>query len=294
MTDLPAPDPAGRTAGADHPAPHVPALPDRSQQPLHVPPPMSAPIGVAQLLDPSRDVDARGLLPTALLRRVTILTWLFWLPLSWITPVAGLVVLAVALATLMTWSGLAVENARRAKPATRYTTATHPAMGAVSWLIPPLYAIWSVGMVLAVSVWADDAPTDSDRHLAAPFLAILLFLIGVVLAYLPFGVLNRTAKWVGADSARVRQWFWATALAAALAVVAILFMGVIEAVDGETAIDEVERTTLVAFYGALLLPWLSWLLLGERAMREIEAATAITYHYRKTIDIEPWSGAGRY
>ncbi len=291
---MPPPDPGGRVDPISAGRSDLPILPSPAAERPEVPLPIHTPIGVPRVVDPSHEVDPRGLIEITVLRRVNTVMWLCWLPSSWLSLRVGLVVLTVAMAVLMSWSGLAVENARRAKPATRYTQATHPSMGAVSWLVPPLYAMWAVGMVVAIGVWADGAPADSDRRLVPAFLAIALFLVGLGLAYMPFAVLIRMARWVGADSARVRPWFALTALSSVFLLLVLVFDGLAASVDSSTGIDAADRSRLALLLVSSTLPWVSWLVLGDRAMREIEAATRITYHYRATVDVEPWRGAGRY
>ncbi len=162
-------------------------------------------------------------------------------------------------------------------PATRH--APRPWRAVFWWLSPLLVVVPAVVVFGFLASWFDDPanPQSGGRD----FLRIVAIVVPVVLAlvcwYRPYGYLASTTEWVGGDGGKARRWFWVPIGVSMLAAVANAFIaGAAQEGRNDGAITTTDGLTAWLQIVMLFLPTIAWVLLGHRAMRELEQATAMT------------------
>jgi len=222
--------------------------------------------------------DPRGLYSIGWLRTIWLGLNAAALPLMFLDLLLGAAAVVAAYLIVIIWSGLAVANASRAKPALSLRHQSPPGVVSVvvKWLSP--IALGLVGSVAfgAMSVWVDDAPSadQGGRAIALVFAALVFLVVLVVMVYLPYGHLARATAWVGGDGGRMRRWFFAPIVAALIGstIRFFLFIGIVTDDSGS------HTTVYLAIMGLTAgLPWVVWLIFGNRGMIELETACEMTY-----------------
>ncbi|MFK8023313.1 MAG: hypothetical protein AB8G26_05045 [Ilumatobacter sp.] len=180
---------------------------------------------------------------------------------------------AISLLCAVVWSGIAAVNAGRVRPQGRYHRRPSALNATLSWLAPIVVptvlayvgVTWSEELRAARSSLAD---SDGEMLIVAAgaFLAFLLLLA----AYRPYSVLRRLSRWVGGEQKRFRNWFLAP-FAGAAAGLSLVAVSALLADDDVTSRMTDARTGLSMV--ALAMPWVCWLVAGNRAMADLESST---------------------
>ena len=240
----------------------------------------------APATDPTpHDTADAELLRIAALPRWTVLVLGMLSPLFSIrAPGSGALFGLGAFVALLLWAAIATINGRRAKPDTAYETAPSPWRAVFWWLSPIVLLVPAAIVVTRIDQWVDEAPgvqEANDREIYWFIAVIAMVVIGIVCFYRPYAYLGRTIAWVGGDAGRARRWFWAPIFASLLA--GALFASLSMALSERLQDDQVSNGDTLAVLlavGATFLPTIVWLVTGNRAMRELESATVLTYDRR--------------
>jgi hypothetical protein len=177
---------------------------------------------------------------------------------------------------LLAWSGLAVENVRRARPATPNRRPPRTAVAVLLWFVAPIVMVGGVVLLGVVSRWVDAARFEEEGSRSVVFVACVAALIvtGLVAAYLPYGYLRRASRWVGGDSSKMPKWFLAPIIAALVAItvqVLATLMIVADSADGDSSGGATAAVWVILL--SIGLPGLTWLISASRAMIDLEEAT---------------------
>ena len=161
----------------------------------------------------------------------------------------------MAAVMLVGWSALAMIDAARLVPATRYHRRSRAWVAVTLWLgafVAPVAAI-------AVIQWARDRFADSGDDLVPIAVGTFAVLVSFVLVWLPFRYHVRQAHRIGAPVGVVAAWFWVPLLAV-VGVFAAMALGLHDLLaDG--GFTDLERTVQVAvLYGvpALVFAMSTW------------------------------------
>ena len=111
---------------------------------------------------------------------------------------------------LVTWSGLAMFDAARLVPATRY----HPPSRA--WVAMTLWLVAFASPVIAVAAieWARERFTEDADDLGVVVATVAVVMICFLFVWFPFQYHTRQAHRIGAPARLVAAWFWVPLLAA--------------------------------------------------------------------------------
>ena len=115
----------------------------------------------------------------------------------------------MAAVMLVGWSALAMIDAARLVPATRYHQRSRAWVAVVLWL----GAFTAPVVTYAVIGWVRDRFAESGDDLVPITVGTLAVLIGFVLVWLPFRYHVRQAHRIGAPVGVVAAWFWLPLLA---------------------------------------------------------------------------------
>ena len=271
--------PNGAVLSATDAAPGLAQHPALPSLPAPLPPP---PVEVAPEPEPSSSAPVapppappRKLIPTRWLRfgviAASLAGWgaaFFGSPL--VVPVG-----AFALVCLLAWSGLAVENVRRARVATTHNTPPHPLAAVLWWFAGPIVAVAGAFAVQWVARWEDEASYEEQGTRSMLLLGAVVVALAFVFAasYRPYSVLRKASRWVSGDNSKMRNWFFAPFIAAIVAVVlqVLAALSVLaDSVDGASGASTTAAGVVVLAVG---LPILAWLICGSRAMTDLEEAT---------------------
>ncbi len=168
---------------------------------------------------------------------------------------AVLVVHAVAAVLLVFWSGLAMADAARLVPATRYHRRSNPLLAMLLWLIAfaaPLGA-------LSVVDWAQERFAQDADDMAVVALAALAVALCFLMVWLPFQYHTRQAHRIGAPGRVVAAWFWVP-LVAAVGALGINALGLHDslAADGIDSRDRMIQVAVVFGLPALTFALSTW------------------------------------
>ena len=233
------------------------------------PPPVSseaatAPFGSGHSFTPLRSEPPPRLFATWWLRYVLVLSQLVGIAVvlmrEYDTP-GGMDALFVVIPHVMAavmlvgWSALAMIDARRLVPATRYRQPSRAWVAVVLWLgafAAPVAAVFAI-------TWVRERFTDGSDDLVPITVGTFAVLACFVLMWLPFRYHVRQAHRIGAPVGVVAAWFWLPLLAV-VGVVAAMALGLHDLlVDG--GVTDLERTVQVGvLYGvpALVFAMSTW------------------------------------
>lgn len=181
----------------------------------------------------------------------------------------------ISLGAMVVWSAIAAVNAGRVRRRNKHLRRPRAMNAALSWFAAPVVAIAFVAFVVwrgesFESLTSGDSIEDEMMVIGVAFALVFL-----VAAYLPYGVLGRVSRWVGADHHSFRKWFFAPIIGAVVSGLIVFFGGLIER-NGDGTIPPV--LFVLAFLVAMALPWLLWVLAGNRAMADLEASVERLHH----------------
>lgn len=161
----------------------------------------------------------------------------------------------MAAVMLVGWSALAMIDAARLVPATRYRQPSRASVAVVLWagaFTAPVAAI-------AVIRWVQDRFADDTDDLLPMLIGTSAVLVSFVLVWMPFRYHVRQADRIGAPVGVVAAWFWVPLLAV-VGVFAAMALGLNDLLaDG--GFTDLERTVRIAvLYGvpALVFTMSTW------------------------------------
>ncbi|MEL6893751.1 MAG: hypothetical protein AAFP84_19320 [Actinomycetota bacterium] len=236
--------------------------------------------------------DPRGLLPTGWLKALWLLAQVAGVAGTLWSPVAATAAFAVSGVALLAWTGLAVGNARRARPSTVYVRAPRPLPAVVAWFAPLVGLAVGIGLWRWLEMTVDTTEPDGEQLLDELRLvvAVTLSLTVVIAGYLPFRALARAAAWTGGSPSKVRRWFW-------MPLVVSVFTMLVRsglAIGLDTAWLSGDQSawrsaTLAAIMSLLLVPLVTQWWFGWTAMGEVDRAAQMTWDRRnfpeETLDL---------
>jgi hypothetical protein len=161
----------------------------------------------------------------------------------------------MAAVMLVGWSALAMLDAARLVPPTRYQRPSRAWVAVVLWLgafVAP------VGALLVVERLRSRFE-DSADDLVEVAIGVSLLLVCFVLVWLPFRYHMRQAHRIGAPVSVIAAWFWLP-LVTAVGVVAVLALGLHDLL-ADNGVTDLERTVEMAvLYGvpALMFAMTTW------------------------------------
>ncbi len=162
---------------------------------------------------------------------------------------------AMAALMLVGWSALAMIDAARLVPATRYHQPSRAWVAVLLWL----GAFTAPAAAIAVVQRVSDRFAEGADDLVPIAVGSLAVLVGFVLVWLPFRYHIRQAHRIGAPVGVVAAWFWLP-LVAAVGVLAAMALGLHDLLaDG--GFNDLERTVQVGvLYGvpALVFTMSTW------------------------------------
>jgi hypothetical protein len=197
-------------------------------------------------------------------------------PLTLASAPLGLAASAMSIVALAVWSGTAVTNVGRARPATIHHRPPRPALAALSWFDALVVALPGGALLYRLDEWVDDATSAQQDSRSMIFLAaVAVFAFCLLIAvYQPYRVLGQASRWVSGDSSKFRKWFTAPYLVAVVAGVMLVLASLTLRAN---AVDDLGGPQTYAAAGLLVfavpLPWLTWLVCASRAMIDLEEAT---------------------
>ena len=167
-------------------------------------------------------------------------------------PVFALHVAAGLLIVL--WSFLAMWNAARVMPSSRYSQRPRGSIAVVLWAIAGAAPLGVVAANRRLSERLED-PDD----LSAVFLMVAVVLVAFLLLWLPFRYLARQASRVGAPRQVMISWFFAPLIAAVGGVLAVsLGLGDMLAEDGLSPTERTIRVGVVYAMPMLVFALSTW------------------------------------
>jgi hypothetical protein len=161
----------------------------------------------------------------------------------------------LAAVLLVTWSALAMVDADRLVPASRYHRGSSALLAAVLWIVA--FAVpFGVTEVLSR---ARDHFSDSENDVQAVGLSIVAAAVGLIVVWLPFGYLAGQAKRIGAPSRVVVLWFVGS-LFAAVGSLVIAFVGLHDLLDdrGMTAAERAAQLAVIYGVPATVFALSTW------------------------------------
>lgn len=161
----------------------------------------------------------------------------------------------MAAVMLISWSALAMIDARRLVPATRYRQTSRAWVAVVLWLGAFVAPVAAVAALQRVGDRFDDRADD----LAAVIIGSLVVLVGFVLVWLPFRYHIRQAHRIGAPVSVVAAWFWLPLLAV-VGVLAAMALGLHDllADNGFTDIERMVQVGVLYGVPALVFTMSTW------------------------------------
>jgi hypothetical protein len=157
----------------------------------------------------------------------------------------ALVPFVVAAVLLVGWSALAMVDASRLVPASRYQRSSSALVAVLFWVV----AFAAPLVTLRVVDWARDRFAVDPDDLWAVVVTVAVVLVCFLLVWLPFRYHTHQAQRIGAPHRVVASWFWLP-LVAAVGAVAINALGLREYL-AEDGLTDVERTLqLAVVFGA--------------------------------------------
>jgi hypothetical protein len=156
---------------------------------------------------------------------------------------------------LVAWSALAMTDAARLVPATRYHRRSSASLAVCSWLV----AFSAPAVAFAVVEWARDRFAADPDDMGAVVLAALAVAVCFFMVWLPFQYHARQAHRIGAPGRIVAAWFWVPLLAA-VGALAVNAMGLHDwlAEDGFSDRDRMVQVAVVYGLPALTLALSTW------------------------------------
>jgi hypothetical protein len=174
---------------------------------------------------------------------------------------------------LVAWSFLAIHNAERLVPASRYSKSSSGSIAVALWLL----AFAAPGCVLIMYRELSGRLDDSD-DVQAVFIMAAIVLAAFILVWLPFRYHARHAARVGAPHRTMYRWFFAP-IFATVGGLAILAMG-LRTMLAEEGMTQTERVIQVGVaYG---LPMLVFVLSTIRAVTVIDEVVDLRWRRWKT------------
>ena len=161
----------------------------------------------------------------------------------------------LAAGLLVTWSVLAMVDADRLVPASRYHRGSSGLLAACLWLL----AFAAPFAVATVVVRARPHFGDTDTDLQAVAASIAVAVLGLIVVWLPFGYLAGQARRIGAPSRVVVLWFVGS-LFAAIGSLAIVVVGLHDllADRGLTAAERALQIAVIYGVPAMVFALSTW------------------------------------
>ncbi len=161
----------------------------------------------------------------------------------------------MAAVMLVGWSALAMIDAARLVPATRYRRRSRAWLAVVLWLV----AFAAPVAAIVVVQEASDRFADNADDLVPIVIATLAVLVSFVLVWLPFRYHVRQAHRIGAPAGVVAAWFWLP-LVAVVGVLAAMALGLHEllADGGFTDVERMVQVGVVYGVPALVFTMSTW------------------------------------
>ena len=170
---------------------------------------------------------------------------------------AGLILVPYVLVgvLLVTWSGLAMFDAARLVPATRYHPPSRPWVAMVLWLV----AFAAPVVAVATIEWARDRFAENADDVGVVVATAAVVMLCFLLVWFPFQYHTRQAHRIGAPGRVVAAWFWVPLLAA-VGGLAINALGLHEflAGGGFTDWDRTVRVAVIFGLPALTFALTTW------------------------------------
>ncbi len=161
----------------------------------------------------------------------------------------------LAACLLVTWSVLAMFDADRLIPASRYHRGSSGLLAACLWLL----AFAAPFGVAAVLSRAQPHFGDSEHDVQAVAASVAAAAVGLAVVWLPFGYLAGQARRIGAPSRVVILWFVGS-LFAAIGSMAIVLVGLHDLLDdrGMTAAERTLQVAVVYGVPAMVFALSTW------------------------------------
>jgi hypothetical protein len=185
---------------------------------------------------------------------------------------------------LVAWSGVAALNAARARELARHQTRPRAFEAVVSWFVPVVVVVVIIVGISVIGRVAGETRASIDRgegdgEMVVALLTGLLAVAVLLATYRPFVVLRRLSRWVSGDHVRFRNWFLSPFAGAAVGACLASFYQLAQLSESLAAKLWIRPVVVVV---AVLLPWMCWVIVGNRAMADLEAATE--YAHRRRLD----------
>jgi hypothetical protein len=161
----------------------------------------------------------------------------------------------LAACMLVSWSALAMLDAKRLVPATLYHRSSSAVIAVVLWLVAFAAPIGAFRVV----EWARDRFADDPDDVAVVGATIAATLLCFLLVWMPFHYHAAQAQRIGAPARVVAAWFWLP-LIAAVGVLLVHSLGLAEMLDdgGLTAAEHTVQVAVVFGVPALMLALCTW------------------------------------
>lgn len=191
---------------------------------------------------------------------------------------------ALSFTALIAWSGVASVNAGRARDVVRHQKKPSAFETLMAWFIPLSVIVLIIVGLSVISQVADDTREsidsgNGDGEMAVFALGSLLVFAVCLATYRPYAVLRNVSRWVSGDQVRFRNWFLSPFIGAIMGACLVSFHRLAQLSESLTAGEWVLPTLVVA---VVSLPWVCWLMTGNRAMADLEASTELAH--QKSID----------
>jgi hypothetical protein len=182
---------------------------------------------------------------------------------------------------LVAWSGLAMFDAARLVPATRYHPPSRPWVAVVLWLV----AFAAPVIAVATIEWARERFTDDSDDIGVVGATVVVVMICFLLVWLPFQYHTRQAHRIGAPGRVVAAWFWLPLLAA-VGALTINALGLQDSLAGGGFTDWDRTVQVAVIFG---LPALTFALSTWRATTVFDEVIEIRWcrwrtEWEQTLD----------
>lgn len=147
---------------------------------------------------------------------------------------------AMVAVLLVSWSALAMYDAARLVPATRYHAPSRPLVAVALWLIA--FAA-PVGAYVVID-WARDRFTEESEDMGVMLATVAAVAVSFFLVWLPFQYHTKQAQRIGAPVRVLLAWFWVP-IVAAVGSLSINALGLHDFLD-EGGFTDWDRTLQVA------------------------------------------------
>lgn len=182
---------------------------------------------------------------------------------------------------LVAWSGLAMFDAARLVPATRYHPPSRPWVAMTLWLVA-----FAAPVVAVVTVErARERFTEDADDIGVVIVTVAVVMICFLLVWLPFQYHTRQAHRIGAPARVVAAWFWLPLLAA-VGALAINALGLHDFLAGAGFTDWDRTVQVAVIFG---LPALTFALSTWRATTVFDEVIEIRWlrwrkEWEQTLD----------